>query len=213
MLGQCRRDPAPTQRIGHEGTIDIQGLLPKIHIGQVCPITIHCGLELMACQVMVNGQRLAHRNSSVNSRNPFSLLQPSGFSILHLLSCRQLSRAYQAKTCEVTRINNLDRLAGYFDTHTSQGLPLSAMHVDPAPSGNSRMKNYGLTYQPPSTVRAARKVLLSTAQRTAKRPRTDCFLTKRYRIDGRLCIKQKKTLAACLASVYLLQVTGSMYAG
>ena len=64
LLGQGRSNAATTQCVGHEGAIDIQGLFPQIHIGQVGTMTVHIGLELMTSLVMVDGQRLAHHYSS-----------------------------------------------------------------------------------------------------------------------------------------------------
>src|SRR5689334_25447293 len=64
LLGQGCRNTATTQCVWHEGAIDIQGLLPQIHIGQIGTMTVHIGLELMTSLVMVDGQRLAHHYSS-----------------------------------------------------------------------------------------------------------------------------------------------------
>src|SRR5690349_12590825 len=64
LLGQGCCNTATAQCVGHEGAIDIQGLLPQIHIGQIGTMTVHNGLELMTSLVMVDGQRLAHHYSS-----------------------------------------------------------------------------------------------------------------------------------------------------
>src|SRR5471030_1140569 len=64
FFGQRRSNATAPQRVGHEGAIDIQGLLPKVHIGQIGTMTVHIGLELMTSLVMVDGQRLAHHYSS-----------------------------------------------------------------------------------------------------------------------------------------------------
>src|SRR3989344_1177335 len=64
LFGQGRGDAATAQCIGHKCAIDIQGLFPQIHIGQVGTMTVHIGLELMTSLVMVDGQRLAHHYSS-----------------------------------------------------------------------------------------------------------------------------------------------------
>jgi hypothetical protein len=52
-----------------------------------------------------------------------------------------------------------------------------------------------------------------TAQQTAKSPEAACFLTNFSLFEVQGLTKQKKTRIACLGAVYLLQVTGSMYAG
>src|SRR5471030_2191113 len=64
FFGQRRSNATAPQRVGHESAIDIQGLFTEVHIGQVGTMTVHIGLELMTCLVMVDGQRLAHHYSS-----------------------------------------------------------------------------------------------------------------------------------------------------
>src|SRR5476649_823963 len=64
FFGQRRSNATAPQRVGHESAIDIQGLFTEVHIGQIGTMTVHIGLELMTCLVMVDGQRLAHHYSS-----------------------------------------------------------------------------------------------------------------------------------------------------
>src|SRR5690606_33617486 len=62
MLGQRRRNALAPQVGGNVGAIDIPGLLPKVHVGQIGAMAIHGHLELMTDRIMTDGS-LVHVSS------------------------------------------------------------------------------------------------------------------------------------------------------
>src|SRR5690606_946801 len=60
MGSQAGSQPLATKTVRNEGPIDVQRVLAQVHIGQICPHTVQCNIELLAVLIMLDGRIHIH---------------------------------------------------------------------------------------------------------------------------------------------------------